>query len=265
MLGVFAALAAFFFLAERLTPLHKDQPVLRTGFLVDAAYVVIHYFMRVFLNVTVVAAASGMAARLFPEWSLNVLRPQPAWMQAVVLLLVLDLVFYVTHRLKHRWQWWWRLHETHHSSTVLDWFASVRFHPLEKILDRSIFLLPLLVIGPSEQAVLVWSAVDVFFGMFGHSNVRWRLGPLKYLFVGPEMHRWHHALDPQRNGCNFGNNFAIFDWLFGTAYVAEDTPSAFGVQDPDYPTTNIFKQWVYAFRALPRETTAWERAQRLGA
>jgi sterol desaturase/sphingolipid hydroxylase (fatty acid hydroxylase superfamily) len=79
------------------------------------------------------------------------------------------------------------------------------------------------------------------------------------------MHRWHHALDPERNDCNFGNNFAIFDWIFGTAYVARDTPTTFGVPDPDYPTTNILKQWVYAFRTTPRESMAWERAQRFGA
>ena len=38
---------------------------------------------------------------------------------------------------------------------------------------------------------MIWSGVDVFFGILNHANVRIRLGPLIYVFVGPEMHRWH--------------------------------------------------------------------------
>ena len=180
---------------------------------------------------------------------MNILRHKPVWLQALILLIVLDMFFYVMHRLKHKWRWWWRLHETHHSSTDLDWFSSVRFHPVEKILDRTIYLLPLLVLGPSEGAVIIWAAADGFFGMFGHSNVKWRLGPLKYIFVGPEMHRWHHVKDPKRRECNFSNNFSIFDWIFGTAYISpNEEPSNFGVEDQNYPLDNIWKQFLYAFR-----------------
>jgi sterol desaturase/sphingolipid hydroxylase (fatty acid hydroxylase superfamily) len=128
----------------------------------------------------------------------------------------------------------------------------VRFHPLEKVFDRTIYLFPLLFLGVSETALLILAAVDATIATFSHSNVNWRIGPLIYVFVGPEMHRWHHSSDPQRQRCNFGNNLSIFDWLFGTAYLSRDQPSEFGLNDPSYPEGSFPRQFLYAFRARER-------------
>lgn len=248
-LVIATSVAGFLFASERIWGVHK-RPILRRGLFADALYAPVHVALRILFRSSIAVAFGQAGSYVLPrEWT-NVLAGRPLWVQAVALLLVLDLFFYVMHRLKHRWAWWWRLHETHHSSVDLDFFASVRFHPLEKILDRMIFLTPMMILGPSTEAILIWSSCDVFFGMFGHANLGWKLGPLKYLFVGPEMHRWHHVKDPAVRDCNFSNNFAIFDWIFGTAYVAAAEPSDFGVDDPDYPVENIARQFVYAFRPL---------------
>ncbi len=49
------------------------------------------------------------------------------------------------------------------------------------------------------------------------------LGPwMKKLFNSPEMHIWHHAYDipaERRFGINFGLSLAIWDYIFGTAYI----------------------------------------------
>lgn len=48
---------------------------------------------------------------------------------------------------------------------------------------------------------------------------------MKKLFNHPEMHIWHHAHDlPQerRTGVNFGLTLAVWDFIFGTAYVPHD-------------------------------------------
>lgn len=241
----------FFFVAERLFGQRK-QPVFRRGFWADVFYAPLHVALRIVINGTVAFWLSELGRQILPASMVDVLLDEPVWVQAVVLLLVLDLTFYVLHRLKHRWTWWWRLHETHHSSVDLDFFASVRFHPLEKILDRVIFLAPLLVLGPSTDAIIVWASFDVFFGMFGHSNLGLRLGPLKYVFVGPEMHRWHHVRDPAIRECNFANNFALFDWIFGTAYISKDEPADYGVDDESYPIENLWRQFWFAFRPSRR-------------
>lgn len=247
MLLVFGAIAGFFFVGERLFP-RRAQLVLRPGLVADACYVPVHYLLRVAISFVAAGALAEGADHLVPGRR-PLLEGLPLWQQAIVVLVVLDFFFYVMHRLKHAWPWWWRLHETHHSSTQLDFLASARFHPLEKILDRLIFLLPLTVLGPSDGALLVWSSVDVFLGMLNHANVRWRLGPLAYVLVTPDLHRRHHARDAIAGDCNFGNNFSIFDWLFGTAQLVPEDPPAFGVEARDYPQTNLLAQLRFAFRS----------------
>jgi sterol desaturase/sphingolipid hydroxylase (fatty acid hydroxylase superfamily) len=252
-LVIAASFAGFLFASERIWGVH-ERPLLRRGLFADALYAPMHVALRILFRSSIGVGFTQLGSHVLPQEWTHVLAGRPLWIQTMVLLLVLDLFFYVMHRLKHRWQWWWRLHETHHSSVDLDFFASVRFHPLEKIVDRAIFLAPMMILGPSTEAILIWSSCDVFFGMFGHANLAWKLGPLKYLLVGPEMHRWHHVKDPAVRECNFSNNFALFDWFFGTAYVTAGEPSDFGVDDPNYPVENIAKQFVYAFR--PPETHA---------
>ena len=60
------------------------------------------------------------------------------------------------------------------------------------------------------------------------------LGPfMKKLFNSPEMHIWHHSYElpeDRRTGINFGLTLAIWDYIFGTAYVphsGRDIPLGF--------------------------------------
>lgn len=247
MLRILIPIALLFVVLEFVRPA-RLQPRFRRGWIADAFYVPLHYLIRVAVNVTIASLLAEAGRGFLPARATHLLAGRPLWLQALVLIFVLDLFFYGMHRLKHRWTWWWRLHETHHSSPQLDWLASARFHPFEKLLDRVVFLLPLTVLGPSEAAIVVWSAADVFFGIMNHANVRLRLGPLIYVLVGPEMHRWHHARDPLEAGCNYGNNLSIFDWIFGTARVPAHDPAAFGIEDDGYPYGSLFRQTLYAFR-----------------
>jgi sterol desaturase/sphingolipid hydroxylase (fatty acid hydroxylase superfamily) len=247
MFLMFAGFGTFFCLAERLFAVRR-QAVLRREFFTDLFYIPIQYFMRTIVNGTIAVGLAELGQRYLPAHSINLLRGRPLWVQTVTLIFIIDFIFYVMHRLKHQWQWWWRLHQTHHSSKDLDFLSAVRFHPLEKLLDRITYLLPLLVLGVSNQAIFVWAAVDSFMGMFSHSNLKWRIGPLKYVFVGPEMHRWHHVRHPGVRECNYGNHLSIFDWIFGTAYVSKEEPAEFGVDDPEYPEGDVVRQFLHAFR-----------------
>jgi len=59
-------------------------------------------------------------------------------------------------------------------------------------------------------------AGGTLFGIFA-------LGPImKYIFNHPEMHIWHHSHDlpeERRTGINFGLTLAIWDYIFGTAFI----------------------------------------------
>ncbi|NND08419.1 MAG: sterol desaturase family protein [Saprospiraceae bacterium] len=91
------------------------------------------------------------------------------------------------------------------------------------------------VVGALIGIVIAWSLLDVQllsypslvlkFAVVGISSISFSLflGPwMRKVFNNPEMHIWHHAyeLPPDRTyGVNFGLSLAIWDYIFGTAYV----------------------------------------------
>ncbi len=252
LLYIFAAIGAVALVLERLIPV-RPQPFLRRGIVTDGLYVVVNIILRVAFTGSIAMAIEDAGRGVVPAGAVAVLRDDPLWLQAIAVVVVLDFFFYWMHRAKHRFDWWWRLHETHHSSRDLDWFSSVRFHPLEKVLDRTIYLAPLLFLGVSDRALLILASLDAVVATISHANVRLRFGPLIYVFVGPEVHRLHHARASAAQRCNFGNNLSIFDWLFGTAVLADTVPEDFGLDDEAYPEGNIIRQFFYAFRPFPAE------------
>ena len=64
--------------------------------------------------------------------------------------------------------------------------------------------------------------------VFGSATILgvFALGPImKKLFNSPEMHIWHHSYhlpEDRHTGVNFGLTLAIWDYLFGTAYIPND-------------------------------------------
>ncbi len=111
--------------------------------------------------------------------------------------------------------------------------------------------------------------VDAIWGMYIHSNVGVRSGRLQWIINGPEMHRWHHAIEI-RDGVNFATKLAFWDWLFGTARPLDGRkPSGFGIAEP-FPA-GFLAQQLYAFarraraRAIPAMASAPASATMKGA
>ena len=254
MLIAYSCFAFTAMAAEFLWPAMK-KPFFRRGLITDGFYVVINIGLRIAFTASIGLFFMEVAADHLPAWVPQaVMHDSPIWVQTVVVIVVLDFFFYWMHRLKHRWDWWYRLHETHHSPVEMDWFSSVRFHPFEKILDRFIYLFPLTFLGTGNEALFILALVDAGVATFSHSNTRLRLGPLNYLVVGPEMHRWHHAANDVDPRTNYGNNLSIFDWIFGTGRLhAGEQPKELGCGDPHFPEGNIVKQFVFAFRPFEKE------------
>ena len=76
-----------------------------------------------------------------------------------------------------------------------------------------------LLSDPSLMVGIGTVVLSILLGAFA-------LGPLmKKIFNSPEMHIWHHSyeLPKERNtGVNFGLTLAIWDYIFGTAYIPHD-------------------------------------------
>jgi sterol desaturase/sphingolipid hydroxylase (fatty acid hydroxylase superfamily) len=92
----------------------------------------------------------------------------------------------------------------------------------------------------------VMSAV---WGMYIHSNLNIRTGNLQKIINGPEMHRWHHSTGKGRNR-NFATKLAIWDWIFGTAFLPETKPDEYGLKT-NFPK-HYFMQTLFAFRTFKK-------------
>ncbi|MEZ4391427.1 MAG: sterol desaturase family protein [Polyangiales bacterium] len=238
-----AAISAAFVVLERLAPRRPDPGALRPGVLTDAFYVVFNgHFLGLTLAVITVpavraveraAASLGLASTLHARVAEG-LSPLAQFALAFVLI---DLLKWLIHNLLHRVPALWRFHQVHHSIERMDWLGSMRFHFAEALIYDGLLYVPLAVLGFRGEVLFALAVVGTAIGHFNHANLRVRIGPLRYLINSPEMHIWHHvhpdAGPPDRN---FGINLAVWDWLFGTAYVPDHPPARLGFEGVErYP------------------------------
>src|SRR6266436_4200752 len=63
-----------------------------------------------------------------------------------------------------------------------------------------------------------------------HSNVRFRFGPLRFLFASPEFHHWHHSDQREARDKNFAGQLSFLDALFGSLHLPRgQAPTTYGL------------------------------------
>ncbi len=147
---------------------------------------------------------------------------------------VSDFSVYLIHRFHHNSDVFWPIHALHHSAVVMTPFTLFRKHPLWNFLTnvftksctgvfQGVFVF-VFYGTPAFEVLFGINTIYMLFNFFGsnlrHSHIWLSWGkPLSYLFISPAMHQIHH--DPQRMRMNYGEIFAIWDWMFGTLYIPE--------------------------------------------
>jgi sterol desaturase/sphingolipid hydroxylase (fatty acid hydroxylase superfamily) len=112
--------------------------------------------------------------------------------------------------------------------------------------------LPLYFLGLPPEAVILVNLIVGVQGILSHSNLDLRAGWFNYIFVGPELHRYHHSADLKEAG-NYAVALSVIDLLFGTfIYKPGQLPDRIGVGTPsDYPrSVEVWKVLLLPF--LPR-------------
>jgi sterol desaturase/sphingolipid hydroxylase (fatty acid hydroxylase superfamily) len=171
--------------------------------------------------------------------------------QILAMVLAVDFMRYWVHRACHTWPPLWRLHEVHHSPDVLYALNVGRFHPLEKVLHFACDSVPFLLLGVAPKVIGGYFLLYAVNGFFQHSNLRLRYGWLNYLVGSAETHRWHHARDPKKAYCNFGNTTIVWDLVFGTWHLPKKgTVDDIGIPNRAYPK-GFRAQMLAPFRAAP--------------
>ena len=143
----------------------------------------------------------------------------PLWLKILLVILVLDLIIYLQHRIFHRVALFWRFHRMHHTDLDLDVSSGNRFHPLEILLSLVIKMGAVLVLGAPAIAVVAFEILLNATSLFNHGNLsippaidRW----LRLFLVTPDMHRVHHSVIPRETDSNFSFNLPWWDRMLGT-------------------------------------------------
>ena len=151
----------------------------------------------------------------------------PLWLMWVLAFVLIDLVFYIYHRLSHRVRFLWAIHMSHHSSEEMNFAVSLRqawFAPLSKLP----FFAALPLLGMDPTILVIAGVISTLWGVVGHTQIVDKLGPLETIFNTPSHHRVHHGANKEYIDKNYGNLFIIWDKMFGT-FEPEKAPVKYGL------------------------------------
>lgn len=174
----------------------------------------------------------------------------------VMLTLAYDFSTYVTHWLHHRVPMLWEFHKVHHSAEVLTPVTLYRKHPVYDLLGT---VTDLALVGPVQGVILFLFGVDApvlllmggnalytVFNLLGsnlrHSHVWIAFGAIAgRIVISPAAHQVHHSTAERHWNKNFGEMFAVWDWMFGTLYLPGRDPETLvfgvaGAERQEHPT-----------------------------
>jgi sterol desaturase/sphingolipid hydroxylase (fatty acid hydroxylase superfamily) len=198
-------------------------------------------FKFVVLNGATIAATSAGLAYVTISTSGRHHGPASDWpiaAQVVAALVIFEAINYAIHRAMHEMRgpfgrFLWGTHAAHHLPPRLYLIMHAVFHPINAlIIQAGAITVPIWLMGYSPQAAAMFLMINGSHALISHFNVDVRAGWMNYLFIGTELHRYHHSAMVSDAG-NFGATLSIFDWMFGTfVYHPGVAPQELGV-DPN--------------------------------
>jgi len=232
---------------EKVIPKYPEQAILRPEWRLDLVYFAVNH-----LAISVLLLVGNHFAPMAFGWATNarvqsLVTSLPIWAQFVLLVFAADFVQYWIHRAFHEVPWMWKFHAVHHSSEHMDWLAGSRTHFVETLVDRSLIMVPLYLLGPDKAALDAYVIFAALIAVLIHANVGIPFGPIKYLLTTPQYHHWHHSSDKPAIDTNYSAHVPLWDKLFGTYHMpSEHWPAEYGTTKR-LPRT-LLAQVVYPFQ-----------------
>lgn len=223
------AISLVVWLLEMAFPWRKEQSIFRKDFWLDGFYMFFNFFIfaiviqGVYNMLEVGFEAFGIMAQ---SLALINMSSWPMWAQLLVFFVLLDFVQWLTHIALHKFPFLWRFHQVHHSVKEMGFAAHLRYHWMENLFYKPLKTFGVMLLGgfEPEQAYIV-HFVAIAIGHLNHANIKLTYGPLKYIFNNPVMHLYHHSyvLPNGKYGVNFGISLSLWDYLFKTHHIPEDS------------------------------------------
>jgi sterol desaturase/sphingolipid hydroxylase (fatty acid hydroxylase superfamily) len=242
-------------LLEILFPWRKEQSIFRKDFWLDFFYMFFNFFVFAIVIqgvYNVIEVGFGQMGISVQSLSLLSIGDWPMWAQLLVFFVILDFVQWLTHVALHRFPLLWRFHQVHHSVKEMGFAAHLRYHWMENILYKPLKTFGVMVLGgfEPEQAYIVHFAA-IAIGHLNHANIKLSYGPFKYIFNNPVMHLYHHSyiLPKGKYGVNFGISLSLWDYLFRTNHIPEDSGNIeLGYKGDENMPKGFLGQLVYGFK-----------------
>ena len=244
--------SAIFVPLERLFALRARQPVFRRQWMVDLTYFFINSLLVEVLTILTLkpalilfdwARADGSVMPLAAVPSLSRYCSSSWWRTSPSTWV---------HRTFHATAFLWPFHAIHHSAEEMDWLAGSRLHLVDVILTRGLTYVPIFVLGFSDAALMVYVFLVAAQATFIHANVRWPLRPVRRLVATPAFHHWHHSAEREAIDKNFAVHTPLWDILFGTYYLPDRWPAAYGLSSQRDIPNGWFKQLLYPLIRVSR-------------
>ncbi len=164
----------------------------------------------------------------------------------VMVTIASDFTTYWVHRVSHENSILWPFHKLHHSAEKLTPLTVLRKHPVYDLIRA---LSNAFLIGPVQGVIFaLFGSVDIvvilgvnaLYSVFHwtgsnlrHTHIWLSYGPFwSRIFISPAQHQIHHSLAARHHNTNYGEIFALWDWLFRTIYIPDEYEALeFGVAD----------------------------------
>jgi len=248
-------ISLFVWCLEIAFPWRKNQAIFRRDFWLDVFYMFSNFFIfsivisgvyevleLLFNNVNITTKSLSLINTL--HW--------PHWLQLLVFFIVLDFLQWLTHVLLHKYTFLWKFHKVHHSVKEMGFAAHLRYHWMENILYKPLKTFGVMIIGgfEPEQAYIV-HFIAITIGHFNHANIKITWGVFKYVINNPVMHLYHHAyaIPKGKHGMNYAISLSVWDYIFKTNYIPEDSGTIeIGFKGDDKFPTDFINQNLYGFK-----------------
>ncbi|HZO18249.1 MAG TPA: sterol desaturase family protein [Gemmatimonadaceae bacterium] len=151
-----------------------------------------------------------------------------SWMAVFVLV---DFLYYWTHRLSHRVNILWAGHVVHHSSEEYNLTVALRQSALHGLFTW-VFYLPLALVGVPPRMFVTAYALNLIYQFWIHTREIGKLSaPVELVMNTPSHHRVHHGVNPKYQDRNYAGVFIIWDRMFGSFQPEEEEP-VYGITKP---------------------------------
>lgn len=251
--GYLLGLLAVLITLERLFPLSPRWSMTRVSFRQD-----LKYLLSSGVTIALLRAGFGAIGIWYSEHHHGPLASASLPVSLAVFFLVFEFLQYWFHRMSHEGhgrlgRFLWKAHVVHHLPDRVYVVMHGVFHPLNAFISALLIQASMLLLGLSPQAVFAATLLIDLQTMISHFNVDIRAGFFNYLFIGTELHRYHHS-SAVTEAKNYGTVLPLWDLVFGTfRYRPGTDPSGLGVSDPsEYPPLQRFWQVL----ALPFRASA---------